>query len=888
MNSPVPGEPPGSVAEQAASVTTLAELAALLRQLRRREARDRNGTELTYRELGAKTGWSTAVIGEYLTGGVLPPTDRFDTLVQLLGAVAAEQRGLAGARDRVAETRRRRAGGAAGGAARQAAAAVAAPVPAPWPVPRELPAPVSGFTGRTGQLARLDALLAADAPPAMVISAVSGMAGVGKTSLAVHWAHRVADRFPGGQLYLDLRGYDPDAPVAPIDALAALLHSLGVAPAAVPATLDERAARYRSLMAGRRMLVLLDNAYATEQVRMLLPGSPSCVVLVTSRDDLAGLVASHGARRLELDLLTPEEAVSLLRWSIGERVDAEPAAAAALAERCGRLPLALRVAAEGAAVRTSDSLAELLGPLRDELHRLDPLDTTGEERTAVRAVFSWSLRQLPEPAAHAFRLLGLHPGIDIDGYGVAALIGADLAEARRVLVLLGRAHLLQRSGTDRYARHDLLRAYAGEQAAARLTQEARRQALTRLFDYYLHITAAAVTGQLPHYQSQAPPRRPPPPVAAPPVAEPSQGLAWLDAERANLVAVCGYAARHGWPEHSIALSVWLGPYLDKGYHQEALAVHTSAAGAAGAARQPGQQPRTHDASVFTQLGITHWRLRRHDSALGHLQAALTGHQASGNREGVSRTLAAMGMVNDSLGRYAEALECNVLGLANAREAGHPVDQIRHLTNLGYGYLRLERYQEAAEHYQQAGLMAEEIGTRSIQAIVDSGLGRAYLGLGRYQEALTHLHESFAFHHDFGGPPEREVLDTLGAVLGRLRRFPEAFDHLDQALAICVEIGDRSSQAQVLNTLGETLAASGDYRSAGERHREALRIAGEIGDHLQHARALDGLGDAEHGAGELAAALDHWRQAHTGYAGLGLPAAHRVHDKITAAGTPTGA
>jgi hypothetical protein len=257
----------------------------------------------------------------------------------------------------------------------------------------------------------------------VVISAVCGTAGVGKTALVVHWAHRVRDAFVDGQLYVNLRGHDPDQPLPAADALAGFLSALGVAGQDIPLEVEARATRYRTEITDRRMLVVLDNAGTVEQVRPLLPGTRSCPVLVTSRDNLAGLVALHGAHRLDLDLLPLPDALALLRRLIGGRVDAEPDAAAALAGLCARLPLALRVAAELASTRPSTPLAELVGELADQQQRLDLLDAGGDPRAAVSGVFSWSYRQLPADAARVFRLLGLHPGPDCDSYTAAALTG---------------------------------------------------------------------------------------------------------------------------------------------------------------------------------------------------------------------------------------------------------------------------------------------------------------------------------------------------------------------------------------------------------------------------------------------------------------------------------
>ena len=296
-----------------------------------------------------------------------------------------------------------------------------------------------------------------------MISAVSGTAGVGKTALAVRWAHRVAAAFPDGQLYVNLRGDDPDRPVNAAEALAGFLRALGVAGQDIPLEEAERAARYRSLVAGRRLLVVLDNAASVEQVRPLLPGTGSVMVVVTSRDSLAGLVARDGARRLDLDLLPAAEAVALLRALIGGRAEADPAAAEALAGLCARLPLALRVAAELAASRPDAPLSALVGELSGEANRLELLDAGGDPRGAVAGVFSWSYRHLALDAARMFRLLGPAPGPGLGPSRGRRAGRRQRGRGRRLLAVLARAHLIQPAGPGRYDMHDLLRAYAASQ-----------------------------------------------------------------------------------------------------------------------------------------------------------------------------------------------------------------------------------------------------------------------------------------------------------------------------------------------------------------------------------------------------------------------------------------
>jgi len=351
------------------------------------------------------------------------------------------------------------------------------------PPPRQLPAAPGLFTGRGHELDALTARLlpSGDQPKTVVVLLVGGPAGVGKTALALRWAHEVAHWFPDGQLFVNLRGYDCGEPVDPAQALAGLLRSLEVPAGEIPAELEARAARYRSLLAGRRMLVLLDNASSADQVRPLLPGTAGSIALVTSRSALTGLVVRDGAHRLDLEVLTPDESDELLCALIGPRAEADPAGGRALAERCSRLPLALRLAAELASLRPGAELSDLAGELADRSQRLQFLEAGGDDpRTAIRTVFSWSYQRLSADQAYAFRLLGLYPGTDFDPSVVAALTGFPPERVRSLVEALDRAYLIQRSATRGYRMLGLLKAYAAEQAHELDDDATRRAALTRL------------------------------------------------------------------------------------------------------------------------------------------------------------------------------------------------------------------------------------------------------------------------------------------------------------------------------------------------------------------------------------------------------------------------
>jgi len=613
----------------------------------------------------------------------------------------------------------------------------------------------------------------------VVISAVSGTAGVGKTALALRWAHRVRAGFPDGQLYVNLRGYDPEQPVSAADALAGFLRALGVAGTDIPPEVDERAASYRSQLDGRRILIVLDNAPSVEQVRPLLPGTASCVVVVTSRDSLAGLVARHGAARLDLDLLPPQDAVALLEALIGERVEAEPDEAAVLAGQCARLPLALRIAAELAATRPTTPLAELVEELADEQRRLELLDAGGDPYTAIRAVFSWSYLHLPAETARAFRLLGLHPGPDLDPYAATALTHTSLEQAQHLLDLLARAHLIQTTGPGRYGMHDLLRAYATRLAGLKDSEAERQAALTRLFDHYLAIAGAAMDTLHPA-EAHRRPRMGSLATPSPPIAHPPAAQSWLDTERATLTAVCAYTASHGWPGHTTALATALFRYLEVGGHYpDAVAIHTHALHAAR-----GADDRTGEAHALTNLGLVSWRQGRYQQAADHLQQAL----------------------------------------ALFREIGDQVGEARALGNLGLVYMRQGRYQQAADHYQQALNLLREIGDQVGEARALGNLGAVSWRQGCYEQAADHLQQALTLFREIGDRAgEAEALNGVGETLYATGNPKQARAHHYTALTLASQIGDRYEQARAHDGLAHTYQATGAPGQARRHWRQALTL-----------------------------------------------------------------
>ncbi len=759
--------------------------------------------------------------------------------------------------------------GIAGTSATGQATAISGP-PASVPVPRELPADVGAFTGRASELAELDGLLAAaaataGAPGPVVISAVSGTAGAGKTALAVHWAHRMATHFPDGQLYVNLRGYDPEQPVQPAEALAGFLGALGAPGPGIPLGEAARAALYRSLLNGRRLLVVLDNAASEEQVRPLLPGSASAMVLVTSRATLAGLVARDGARRLDLDLLPAGDAVALLRALIGDRVDADPEAAQSLASLCARLPLALRVAAELAAARPDRPLAELAAELADERDRLEHLDAGGDPRGAVASVLSWSYQRLDRDAAAMFRLLGLHPGQDWDRYAAAALAATTASRAGQLLAELSRTHMIERAGPDRHGMHDLLRAYAADRAAACDHGNSRREALSRLFDYYLAACSAAMDCLAlaeRHHRPDATPVSTP----VPEFGDMDAARSWLNAELGTLVAVAAHTASRGWPGHTIRLAQTLHRYFDGVDDTTGMTICRYAL---DAARELGD--RAAEARTLTTMGVIYGRQGLYPQAMECHEEAVTIARDVGDRLTQGWALGNLGLIHDQQGRYAKAARCHRQTLPLHRELGDVTGEAIALSNLGLIYLRQSRYQQAARHMRQAIKLYRQVGHQFGEAIALTNLGEVRHRQGRYQEAADHQALALALSRQLGSRRvEAWALTRLGKVRCRQGRREQAIGHYQQALEMFREVGDRDGEAEALNGSGETLLAGGQYSEARAFHNAALALTGQTGDKQEQARALSGLGEICRRQGHYDRAARYYQDALALYREIGDP------------------
>jgi DNA-binding SARP family transcriptional activator len=735
-------------------------------------------------------------------------------------------------------------------------------------VPAELPADVATFTGRAQSLADLDAA-ATGAAPTVVISAIAGAAGVGKTALAVHWAHRVAGRFPDGQLYVNLHGYGPGPPVRPVDALARFLRALGVPADQVPIDVDEAAARYRTALAGRQVLVVLDNAADAAQVRPLLPGARGCAVVVTSRDRLTGLVARDGAVRLALDVLSADESGALLGRILGaDRVRTEPDAVAELTRLCGHLPLALRIAAANLLQRPRQTIVGYVDELRAG-DRLDALAVDGDEQSAVRAAFGHSYRHLPEPDRRLFRLLGLVPGADVTAESAAALTGAP--DARRALDRLTAAHLLDQHSPGRYSFHDLLRLYAAERARHEDAEAERRAALTRLLDHYRTSAVAAMNRAFPEEW----PGRPDISVADTP-ADPAQARSWLDAARANLVAAAGYAAEHGWPEHArdLASTLWL--YLTTGPHYaEAIVINTHAL---HAARDTGDQPAEGDA--LTNLGAIYWRTGRPEQAREHLERALAIRRDTGDARGEGYTLHHLASLSWNSGRYRQFHERCGEAVAIFRTVGDRLGLVKALNNLAMVYWRWGRCAEGIDHAEEAVTTAREVGFVAGVAVALDTLSLLHQRNGDATRTREYAEQALTIAREIGARyTETSTLITIGWLHAEAGRYAEALDSTEQALTIARVIDDRHLEAAAQNSLGTLLTASGRPAEAPARHASAQAIAREADDRDEEAGALAGLAAALDAAGRPAEAVPYWRGALAIYAELDVPEADEIRARL---------
>jgi DNA-binding SARP family transcriptional activator/tetratricopeptide (TPR) repeat protein len=746
-----------------------------------------------------------------------------------------------------------------------AAAAPGPAAPARPPVPAQLPTDLASFTGRAAELDRLLALPGGPAA-AVAVGVVDGMAGVGKTALAVHAAHRLAGRFPDGQLFLDLHGFThAAAPVEPADALDRLLRSLGVPGEQIPAHLDDRAALLRSRLAGTRTLIVLDDAAGEAQVRPLLPGAPGCLVLVTSRRRLTGLDDAHP---VPLDLLPAADAAALFSHAAGAgRVGAESLAAVAeVVDLCGRLPLAIRIAAARLRARPAWTVAHVADRLRAHQSRLDELDAG---QRSVTAALDLSYRHLTDDQKRLYRLLGAHPGTDIEPHAAAALAGVTGAAAARLLDDLVDCHLLGEPSPGRYQFHDLTRAHA---SADEETEPDRQAALARLFDHYAGTASAAMDLVYPYEADQRP--RPPAPVRPPAAVDsPAAAEAWLDLELENLLA----AAAAGRPDHTLHQSATLHRHLrTRARYNQAEALHQRALAAARDTGDGGAE-----VTALTCLGDVHRLRGRYGPAVDCYRQALDIARSAGHRRGELGARSGLGWVETMQGRYEPAVGNYLQALEIAREIGHRGGEVDVLNGLGNVNIMHDRYDPAADCLGRALEIARSIGHRVGELTALVGLGWVHGFRGRYDAAIEDYERALEIARRVGHRGgEVDALTGLGYAHRAQRRYGPAADSYRQVLVIARQIGNRAGELAGLIGLGDADRARGRYGPAADRYREVLGIARAAGDRNLQFEAHHGIGHVHHATGRPDEALRCHQQALELARDLGQPSDQaRAHDGL---------
>jgi DNA-binding SARP family transcriptional activator/tetratricopeptide (TPR) repeat protein len=716
------------------------------------------------------------------------------------------------------------------------------------PAPAQLPAAVTDFVGRSAYLSSLRRLVS-DAPRSgVVVAVVTGVGGVGKTALALRWAHEVAGSYPDGQLYADVRGFASTPPLGAVDVLARFLRALGVPPDRVPVDVAEAAATYRTLLAGRRMLVILDNAASADQVTPLLPGTPGCLVVVTSRDRLTGLAARHGDYRLDLDVFSPEEARELLTAILGgARLAAEPDAADELARACGYLPLALRIAAANLLNRPAVGIAAWVAELTAG-DRLRALAADGDEHTGVRHTFDLSYQTLDEPARRLFRLLGLVPGPDFGYSAAAALAERAPATVAELLRTLAAAHLVKETRPGRFHLHDLLRLYASDLAK---DEPERAAALARLLGWYsrgVDAVARQLYPQMP--QLPAPPATSSVPVG---VADQDQAHAWMEAERPNLAAAVRHCAdngpfRYGW---------WLAQAL-RGYFdlcRDTVTWLAVADAGLAAARLDGE--RRAIAAAELNLGHADFCLGRFTAAVDRMERALALARSAGWAEGEAIMLGNLGALRRESGQTGAAARSLRAALALNRELERPAGEGNSLDNLGEMYWQCGRLRQAGASYRDAIRAYRQVPCHSGEAHARVGLGLVEHANGRSETAEQSLTQALTLYRQVGNKAgEAYALDALAVVHSDRGILGRARDEVDTALRLARDAADPRTEAAALTTFGAVAHQLGWGLRASAACRRSVELARMLrAPHLE-ATALIGLASVETDRAGADAALAH--------------------------------
>jgi tetratricopeptide (TPR) repeat protein len=748
-------------------------------------------------------------------------------------------------------------------------------------IPRQLPGDGGGFVNRLDDLARLDALLTSEEPAhAAPVCVIVGTAGVGKTSLAIHWARQVEERFPDGQLYVNLRGYDPGEPVAPEQALDYFLRALGVPPGLIPADVDARSALFRSSLANRRILVVLDNAATVSQVRPLLSGDARCLTLVTSRSRLSGLVSRDGAHRISLDILTEPEAIKLLHLTTGQyRQGDNEEDIAELARLCARLPLALRIAAERASARPQMPLQDLISALKDESALWSALSSEDdEELDAVRTVFAWSYRALTSDAARLFRLLGLHPGPEFSAYAAAALLGVPLAHARHLLDVLVGAHLLEQTTPTRYQFHDLLRAYAADQAAAEEPAEARLDAISRLLAWYLHTAQAAAPFVNQYHRLVS--------FSSDSYAIPSSGFAdemtaiqWFEFEWVNLRAAALAADRLGLDFFAWQLPLTLASYYSIRNSFDGRVEMANLALAA--ARRDGA--RLGEAEILHGLGITLSSSHQYRDAIVIYQRLLDVRREMGDVDGEARAVNSTGWslmylrdLEAARGKFVEAVS------GFQRTGNIPLEALA-AQNLGWANAELDRTEEAADALHRALQLHRDLNNKLGIADTLSYMAMVHFKRGEFEEALSSAAQSVQIAREVGSAVnEGYGLLVLAEIQQECGSASDALTSFQWCAVLHREQGDRVHEARAFDGIGLALRSMDRFSESADFHRRAITAFRELDQYWYLAISLDSLATALSLQRKIDEALVYWREALALISEFSDPAALKLRDRVQVA------
>jgi tetratricopeptide (TPR) repeat protein len=693
------------------------------------------------------------------------------------------------------------------------------------------------------------------------------MAGVGKTAFAVHAAHRLTGTFPDGQFFLPLHAHTVgQRPVAPADALASLLLTAGIPAHQIPPDLEARAARWRDQVAGKKILLLLDDAASHDQVRPLLPGTAGSLVLVTSRRRLAAL---EDATVISLDTLPPEEAGALFA-RLAARPGLRPGGAVAgeITRLCGYLPLAIGMVASQLRHHpawSADGLADGLNAARDRLALLHA------ENESVAAAFDLSYADLTEGAQRLFRRLGLVPGPSIDGYAAAALDGTSLGQAGECLGELYDQHLITEPAPGRYQLHDLLREHARALAADDCESDA---AAGRLVDYYERAAIAADSYISPVHQGRPSPYHPPADV--PDMSAAGQAVAWLETERANLHAAADYAAAHGRLVQAVAIAWAMGPFLqNSGHWDQAAVLHQTAL---TAARQAGY--RLGELSSLSELAQLAWLASDYPAAAASLGRAAALSRDLDRPADQAVTLAQLGSVQVLLGDYRAADASLRRALALAQGPSDRQAEAVVLQNLGFAQERTGDYAAGAANLVRALDLCRGFGDRYGEGGALNNLGTLQTLTGDYAAAAASIRQALQIWRDFGDRhTQAQALNDLGMVQQLTGDYPAAAASHQQALAMFRDLGARLGQAEALNRLGELSLRMADPGRARDQHTQALGIAQDLGVPFEEARALEGIGRSRLHDGNPGQAAAFLRQAAAIYQHTGNPGAQRIQDTL---------